>query len=406
MCETVLELREAMARYAAGFDPALLTGTDASVVVSAAAAIKNMAASIEARAAARAEDCGAWARSGDRSPAHHLARVTGTTVGQAMQAMETARKLEALPAAKKAAEEGRLSSQQAQAIATAAAADPSAERSLLEAAEKLSLKELREEAERVKAAADRDLEARRRRIHAQRSLRCWTDASGVANLLLRDNPERVAQIMAGLQPRADCHFDQARKEGRKEPPDAYLADALHDLVCGSPEERATARRSATTKVIVRVDLDALLRGVAEEGETCELVGYGPIAVSAVEELITSGALLCAVATKGCDLVAAVHLRHRPTAVMETALEWLYPTCAVEGCGQVGRLQKDHRDDWARTRQTFFLGLDLLCPHHHGLKTRANWQLVEGRGKRAFVAPDDPRHPSHVAGRAHAPPDAA
>ena len=91
MCETVLELREAMRDYAASFDPALLSGADASTVVSALAAIKNMAASIEARAAARAEDCGAWARSGDRSPAHHLARITGTTVGQAMAAMETAR---------------------------------------------------------------------------------------------------------------------------------------------------------------------------------------------------------------------------------------------------------------------------------------------------------------------------
>ncbi|MBV9664165.1 MAG: hypothetical protein JOZ37_09370, partial [Actinobacteria bacterium] len=144
------------------------------------------------------------------------------------------------------------------------------------------------------------------------------------------------------------------------------------------------------------------RGVVEEGETCELVGYGPIAVSAVEEMIGSGAIVCAVGTKACDLVSVVHLKRRPTAVMETALQWLYPTCAVEGCGQVGRLERDHRDDWSKTKQTFFLGLDLLCPFHHGLKTTKNWQLVRGKGKRAFVAPDDPRHPKH----AHAPPDAA
>jgi hypothetical protein len=45
-------------------------------------------------------------------------------------------------------------------------------------------------------------------------------------------------------------------------------------------------------------------------------------------------------------------------------------------------------------------LDLLCEYHHGLKTTAGWGLVEGRGKRAFVPPDDPRHPQH------APPSAA
>ena len=41
-------------------------------------------------------------------------------------------------------------------------------------------------------------------------------------------------------------------------------------------------------------------------------------------------------------------------------------------------------------------LDRLCPHHHDLKTIDNWALVEGRGKRAFVPPDDPRHPRRPA----------
>ena len=31
-------------------------------------------------------------------------------------------------------------------------------------------------------------------------------------------------------------------------------------------------------------------------------------------------------------------------------------------------------------------LDLLCHHHHRLKTVDNWALVAGRGKRAFVSP--------------------
>ena len=36
------------------------------------------------------------------------------------------------------------------------------------------------------------------------------------------------------------------------------------------------------------------------------------------------------------------------------------------------------------------------------KSLDGWALVEGRGKRAFVPPDDPRHPRH----ANAPPRAA
>ncbi|MBA2751163.1 MAG: hypothetical protein H0U41_02855 [Actinobacteria bacterium] len=97
-----------------------------------------------------------------------------------------------------------------------------------------------------------------------------------------------------------------------------------------------------------------------------------------------------------------HLGRRPTAHQQSALEWLYPTCAAEGCSALGRLQVDHRRDWAKSHVTIFDLLDRLCAHHHGLKTHEGWALVEGTGKRAFVAPDDPRHPR----RANAPPGAA
>ncbi|MBV8692618.1 MAG: DUF222 domain-containing protein, partial [Actinobacteria bacterium] len=304
MSERLGEIAAAIRAFADSFDPALLLGSEASRAVMLACTIKNIASSIEARAAARADDCGAWAREGDRSPAHTFARKTGTTVGQAAAAMDTARKLEELPDTKRAATEGKLSAQQTEAIASAATADPSSEQKLLEAAPKLSLKELRDEADRVKAAADRDAEARRKRIHRERSLRSWIDAQGAGNLLWRDNPERVAQVMAVLQGVADKKFEEARKEERHESPGAYLADALVDVVAGGSEAEGAPRSTGTRrpgppKVIVRVDLDALLRGVVEEGETCELVGYGPIAVSAVEEMIGSGAIVCAVGTKAC-----------------------------------------------------------------------------------------------------------
>ena len=82
----------------------------------------------------------------------------------------------------------------------------------------LGLKDLQDECAQVRAAADRDPEARRRRIHAGRHLRTYTDAEGAGNLHYRDNPERVAQVMAVITPIADRIFNQARKEGRHEPP--------------------------------------------------------------------------------------------------------------------------------------------------------------------------------------------
>src|SRR5262249_52273542 len=138
-------------------------------------------------------------------------------------------------------------------------------------------------------------------------------------------------------------------------------------------------------------------------EVCELSCYGPVAVSAIRDLMdTADPFLAAVVTKGKEVVGVAHLGRRPNAHQHSALEWLYPTCAAEGCKSLAFLETDHRGDWAKTHTTVFELLDRFCGHHRDLKTRENWELVEGRGKRAFIPPEDPRHPRN----AHGPPAAA
>ena len=140
---------------------------------------------------------------------------------------------------------------------------------------------------------------------------------------------------------------------------------------------------------------------------CELAGFGPVAVSATRDLIDTGdPLLAAVVTRGQQVAGVAHLSRRPTAHQQTALEWLYPTCAVQGCTTTAWLQIDHRVEWADSHLTVFDLLDRLCSFHHDRKTLEGWALVEGRGKRAFVAPDDPRHPRHAGGSERPPPDQA
>jgi hypothetical protein len=111
-------------------------------------------------------------------------------------------------------------------------------------------------------------------------------------------------------------------------------------------------------------------------------------------------------------VLALAIGHQPVRYRDpivdpqpksSALDWPFPTCAAQGCGvRADFLQTDHRADWAKTHVTIFDLLDRLCRHHHGLKTRQNWALVKGSGKRLFVPPDDPRHPGN-AGKAGAGP---
>src|ERR687897_3102709 len=121
------ELRSAMSEYATRFDPARIPAHDAACVVEDAAAIKNMAATVEALAAARVAETALWKRDGDRSAAHQLARTTGTTVGQARETIQSARRLQDLPATAQAARRGELSTQQVAVITDAASVNPDAE---------------------------------------------------------------------------------------------------------------------------------------------------------------------------------------------------------------------------------------------------------------------------------------
>jgi hypothetical protein len=402
MCERLGELRKAMSAYALGFDAALVPAGVAAGLVEQAAAIEHAAAAVKAMAAERVAETELWKREGDRSPAHHLARTTGSTVSQAAQALETAKRLKSLPATATAARRGDLSPQQAAAIADAAAADPRAEADLLGRAEDVSLQELREEAARKKAAAT-DVEARHRKIYQERSAREWVDGEGAWNFHARGTVDDGAAVMARLTDIQDRLFNAARREGRREPREAYAFDAFVQLATNE-ERPATAR--GRTKLLVRVDFEALLRGYPVDGEVSEIAGFGPVPVSVVDRLLADPqTFLAAVVTKGKAVTGVAHLGRQPTAAQRSALEWLYPTCAVEGCSAPTR-QFDHRAEWARTHRTTFDFLDGLCGHHHDKKTYEGWALVEGTGKRAFVPPEDPRHPGNAKAHERPPPAAA
>lgn len=398
-----------MAAFGRSFDARSLLPSQARRVVAQAAAIEATAVAIKALAVARLSEATSWKGTGHRNAADQLAADTGMSGGAARDLLETGRRLAEQPEVAEAALSGTLSPQQTCLVASGAEADPASADRLIEAAGQSSLGELRQEVARTKAAHE-DLEERRRRIHARRRLRSWTDPEGEWHLRATGNPDQGAEIMAAIEPLRDARFNDARREGRREHPDAYAFDALVGLCKASTDPasdpspqlfhaaaeqppRRRDPRGAKAKLIFRIDYDTWLRGAPVDGETCELVGYGPVPVSVVDELLATGdPFVTAVLTKAKALVGSVHFGRYPTAHQQTALEWLYPTCAAVGCSAQARLQRDHEIDWSRTHFTVFEHLDLLCAHHHALKTRQNWALVKGRGKRDFVPPTDRRHP--------------
>lgn len=463
MCRSLDALRQSVVEFAAGFDPRALSVAQAGEALAACAQIEASIGSVKAMLAARVAEGESWKADGYRSAADQLAHQLGVTTGNARRALETGRRLSEQPEVAEAALAGRLSADQAAMVTAGVAANPAKAKELLDAASDLSLSELTERVAQVKADSV-DLEKRRKEIHAKRFLRRWRDIEGGWHARMYGNPEDGIRLWRALDPIRRHLILRRRGENPNEPLEALDFDALMALASiATGEEDELALRDllelglfpqldqpptpagpdpssapvdlftsadepppqaqpdpeapmgggpspkrklagSPARVMVRVDLDTLLRGVPMEGELCEIAGVGPVPVSVIEGLIANGnAFVVGVLTKHQQVVGVYHHGRRPNSYQRSALEFLYPTCAVKGCSVTAGLQSDHREDWCKTHYTLFDLMDQLCTHHHALKTQRGWALVEGVGKRDFVPPDDPRHPKHRARAAVAQP---
>jgi hypothetical protein len=61
---------------------------------------------------------------------------------------------------------------------------------------------------------------------AERRLRFGRALDGAAQMMGATTPEEIAYIKTAVERRANELFDQARREGRHEPREAYMMDAL------------------------------------------------------------------------------------------------------------------------------------------------------------------------------------
>jgi hypothetical protein len=361
MFDTVVaQLRDIVAQL----DPAVLSGPLATRALDDVAELTRLAHTAKALLAARAAETNQWRHGPARSPEDWLARRTGTSVGEARRDLEVAGRLAFAPGTEAALRSGELTIDQATAVADAAGAAPEHEGPLLDLARRTTLRALRNEAQRIKAAALPDDAARHERIRRERSLRHWVAEDGTWHLHANGTKETGATFMARLQPLIDAQFRSGRAEGRQESPDAYAYDALMELPSSSGGSSKPVH-----KVIVRADLAALRRGELREGEVCEIAGFGPVPVDVVRSMLGASATAL-VLTNGVDVVNVTHLGRSPTAHQQTALEWLQPECAEDGCTATVRLERDHRIEWSVTKHTRLDELDRLCPTHHRQKTVA------------------------------------
>jgi len=443
----VRSVTEHLAALLYGLEPLDVPLPEAPGVLDAFVELERRAAAGRLLVSARAVESIRWKREGFASPAEWLADKSGTSTGRARDDLKTSERLDGLDDTAAAVRDGQLSPDQARAIAEAAAANPAAERDLLDQAKRDSLRGLQDEAARRKAEVE-DVEARERRIRRDRRCRTWTDRDGSWNLAARGALSDGAALMVELERLTNQAFHRARRSGEPEGRDAYAFDGLMDMATRSharfapiavpdaaampdaagpapdaepdppklcladdmamadvpPAIRADppARENLRRLALLHVDLAALIRGEASAGERCEIPGVGPVSIATARELL-GDAILKLVITNGVDVLNVTHLGRGPNMAQQVALLWAQPQCCVEGCNRRARLQVDHRRPFATDRVTELWNLDRLCEHHHERKTRGGWSLVAGAGRRPMVPPEDARHPDRTANHERAGP---
>ena len=354
----------------------------AAEMVEQCAEAERLFAALRVLATATLEDKALWRREGFRSAAAWMAAKTGTAVGPAIATLEMAGLLNDLPVLAAAFRQGLLSEAQAREIADVAADVPDAEEQLVEAAGKLSLKMLREECQRVQAAAIVDEDDRHRRVHRKRCTRAWV-RNGVGRFTAEMTPDELARWMARLDTRTDDIVADAIRGGWFESREAHSVDAMLDLA--QPDSDAPA--GPDTMIHVVVDYDALMRGHTQTGEKCEIPGFGPIPVTLARQM-SEDAILKVLLSNGVDVLAVAHGGYTIPAHLRSALEVRDPTCIVPRCDTRRHLQIDHRNTYNRTRVTKLDDLARLCRWHHYQKTFLGYTYRGGPGAWQWIPPEN------------------
>src|SRR6185503_12577283 len=96
-------------------------------------------------------------------------------------------------------------------------------------------------------------------VHRSRALKTWTGRDGATCGTFRFTPDTGAAFLAAIEQRKARQVRAARRDGRREPFEAYAADALVELVTEA-RGGAPAMTSPRAMVIVHVAYESIARG--------------------------------------------------------------------------------------------------------------------------------------------------
>jgi hypothetical protein len=334
----VRELSRHVEAVMAGFDVALVTPAEAAEIGREVTRMKRRFEAVELACAKRVADTALVRNRADHDGARATGRQLGVSNGEAASLLELAGQLDALPTTREAFERGEISRDQAAEIARTAQVRPGTETDLVAVARHESLGELKRRGRKLRANGENG-EAKAQRQQRERFLRTWIDDDGAGNGRWTLPPAEHARLLATLTPIRDRIFRDARREGRREPHEAYDADALvqlaHDAATYADEAtRATTDHQPTTDSPAETDAVT-----ADDASPGELV-HSPITTTSVDgdhQLVLEPA---------ADAAPAAEIAGSPD-----------PTNPRTSSGRRGRDKVIFRIDWTAASRGHTLGPD-------------------------------------------------
>ena len=269
-----------------------------------------------------------------------VARTTGVSVGKAKATVDTGNSLKSADEVRDAFKSGEISVDQASEIATAEQASPGSSTELLKVAQDESFQTLREKSRKVVLEAEQHRGLAERQ-HQARKARSYRDELGMIAITLLLEPHVGVPMVNRAEAEAGRLFRAAKKDGRPEPFERYLADAYAGLFSTGPT--VPARKP---ELVVLVSHEITQRGWKDvaEGEVCKIPGVGPISPQTARE-ISSDAFLRGLFYDGTDL------RHFRRWTRNIPLEVLlalqlgeppeFDGVKCTDCGRRFRNEKDH-----------------------------------------------------------------
>jgi hypothetical protein len=374
-------------QFVSDLDPDTLTGPQADELLEFFSKLERLGAAGKMLVAPKVDDTFVWRQEGHRSSAAYLAEKTGTTVGEAISVLETARQLGDLPETAGCLRRGDFSVQQVREVAAAASVHRGAEAELLEIAARGGVKTLRERCRQMKALAswETDEMGRYNAIRRNRFLRHYIEVDGAVRIEARLTPGDGARILEAVRAKAALFFDEAKAIGEPESRSAYAADGLvslaDDAVCG------VGTGIARPTVVLRVDAAALRRGETEGDEVCEIPGVGPVPLAVANRML-GDSLVKIVMREAVDVTSVCHLGRTPPAHLVTALCERDVTCVVPRCDATERLEVHHRVPVIEGGPTSLANLARLCRWHHDMITYKGFSLSGAPGTWGWHPPPD------------------